>query len=151
MRAMPPTDEPTQGKTLDDVVAEIGLYPAEAYEFVQQGLSFTVNQIHGELTDPEINRHITGPQLCEGLREFALLQWGMLARTVLRRWNITSTMDFGRIVFALVDNNDFGRIVFALVDNNFLQKQEGDSVEDFRNVFDFRSAFEAEYRIESKP
>jgi uncharacterized repeat protein (TIGR04138 family) len=134
---MPPTDEPTHGKTLDDVVAEIGLYPAEAYEFVQQGLSFTVNQVHGEVTDPETNRHITGPQLCEGLREFALLQWGMLARTVLRRWNITSTMDFGRIVFALVENG-------------FLQKQEGDSVEDFRNVFDFRAAFEADYRIESK-
>ena len=43
---------------------------------------------------------------------------------------------------------DFGRIVFALVDNGWMQKTEDDTIEDFRDVFDFKSAFE-NYKIES--
>src|SRR3990170_512473 len=99
---MPPKDEAIPAKSLADVVEEIGAYPEDAYRFVQQGLSFTVERIHGKDPDPKTCRHITGRDLSEGLRDFALLQWGMLARTVLARWNITSTFDFGRIVFALV-------------------------------------------------
>ena len=59
-----------------------------------------------------------------------------LARTVLARWNIRRTYDFGRIVFAMVDNG-------------LMQKTEEDSIEDFRDVFDFKHAFgEHAYRIE---
>jgi uncharacterized repeat protein (TIGR04138 family) len=61
----------------------------------------------------------------------------MLARTVLERWNITSTLDFGRIVFSLVEYRH-------------MQTTEGDRIDDFRNVYDFRSAFESGYRIECK-
>jgi len=59
----------------------------------------------------------------------------LLARTVLSRWNVRRTVDFGRIVFALVDNG-------------YMQKTEDDTLEDFRDVFDFKSAFE-NYKIES--
>ena len=109
----------------------------------------TVNKIHGEMSPPAppseegedpaepVSRHVDGRQLCEGLREFALMNWGMLARTVLSRWNIRRTVDFGRIVFALVDNGH-------------MQKTEEDTIEDFRDVYDFRTAFEADYRIEQK-
>ena len=131
---MPAPEEP---KTLEKIVEEVGVYPIEAFDFVQRGLTYTVNKVHGPVSDPHANRHVSGQQLCHGLREFALAQWGLLARTVLRRWNITSTLDFGRIVYALVDN---GR----------LSTTEGDTVEDFRSVYDFPSAFESGYRIESK-
>jgi uncharacterized repeat protein (TIGR04138 family) len=139
---MPPTGKPTPQekqhdalqKTLQDVVDQLDEYPIDAFHFLQQGLSYSVEKFHGGVTDPSASRHISGQQLCEGLREFALLKWGMLARTVLRRWNITSTLDFGRIVFAMVDNG-------------LMQKTEEDSVEDFRAVFDFRQAFECTYRI----
>ncbi len=134
---MPPLDEFPE-KSLQEVVDEIGLYPVEAYDFIQRGLHHTVNQLHGESRDITASRHVSGQQLCEGLREFALMQWGLLAGTVLKRWNITST-------------HDFGRIVFALVDNGFMQKTDEDTIEDFRNVFDFNAAFEADYRIEAKP
>jgi uncharacterized repeat protein (TIGR04138 family) len=129
-------------RTLEQVVAEVGLYPVDAYEFVQQALSFTVQRIHGEeaeLADAKgggRSRHITGQDLCQGLREFALAQWGLLARSVLRRWNITCTLDFGRIVFALIEANQ-------------LQKTDEDSINDFRNVYDFKTAFETGYRIET--
>jgi uncharacterized repeat protein (TIGR04138 family) len=133
---MPPA-EPQPEKSLQEVVEEVGLYPMEAFEFVQQGLSFTVNKMHGEVRDPNKNRHVTGQDLCEGLRELALENWGLLARTVLGRWNIRKTLDFGRIVFALVDNG-------------YMQKTEDDGIEDFKDVYDFRTAFESDYRIETR-
>jgi uncharacterized repeat protein (TIGR04138 family) len=122
-------------KSLQEVVQEVGVYPVEAYVFVQQGLQYTVQKIHAEVIDPSVSRHVSGRDLCQGLREFALKQWGLMARTVLTRWNVTCTMDFGRIVFAMVEHD-------------LLQKTETDRVEDFRNVYDFAIAFERDFRIE---
>jgi len=132
---MPPAKPAQTFDSLQQLVDELDLYPIEAFHFVQQGLAFVVERIHGAAEKQDVARHVSGQQLCEGLRVFALKQWGMLARTVLRRWSITSTVDFGRIVFALVDSG-------------FMQKSEHDSLDDFRNVFEFRDAFEGEYRIE---
>lgn len=137
MKLMPPSKEPIKQKSLHQLARDLGTYPAEAYEFVQRGLSHTVQLVHGTAVDPDASRHVSGPQLCEGLREYALGQWGLLARTVLRQWNVTSTADFGRIVFALIEAGQ-------------MQKTDDDSLEDFRNVFDFRKAFESGYRIPCK-
>lgn len=134
---MPPQEsKPT--KSLEQIVEEVGLYPIEAYEFVQEGLQYTVQKIHAQMTDPKASRHVSGRALSSGLREFALMQWGLLARTVLRRWNIHTTQDFGRIVFALVANG-------------WMSKTDEDDITDFRNVFDFETAFHEGYRIECKP
>ena len=81
----------------------------------------------GSLPMPEI-RHVTGQQLCLGLREYAIERFGMLAPCVLRHWNISRTEDFGRIVYALIEA---GR----------LDKSADDSIEDFYAVFDFDEAF----------
>jgi uncharacterized repeat protein (TIGR04138 family) len=131
--------EESTTKTLQQIVDELGLYPVEAFHFVMQGLDFAARKIHGQPdpAKPQQTRHVCGQDLCEALRELALVQWGLLARTVLQRWNITATLDFGRIVFALIEG---GR----------MQKTESDSLDDFRNVFDFRTAFEGDYRIEHK-
>lgn len=128
-----PAKEPRPVKAIEQVVEQVGLYPIEAYEFVQQGLQYTVQAIHGEVKDKNANRHVNGRDLSEGLREYALLQWGRLARTVLRRWNITRT-------------DDFGRIVFALVESGYMTKTEEDSPEDFHNVYDF-ATLEEGYQI----
>src|SRR5215212_6409893 len=117
---MPSSEKPIQEKTVQQVIADVGLYPPDAYAFIQQGLSFTVQKLHGKLKDPKASRHVNGQDLCEGLRDLALAQWGRLARTVLRRWNVTSTLDFGRMVFALVDAG-------------LMQKTDEDTVDDFRN------------------
>lgn len=82
----------------------------------------------------KFNRHVSGEDLCWGLRDLALQRWGRLASTVLRRWGVFST-------------EDFGRMVFALVDHGLLQKQPEDSIDDFVDVFDFESAFDRSYRI----
>lgn len=134
---MPP-QESKPVKPLEQIVEEVGLYPIEAYEFVQEGLQYTVQKIHAQITDPKASRHVSGQELSAGLREFALMQWGLLARTVLRRWNIHTTQDFGRIVFSLVENG-------------WMSKTDEDDITDFRNVFDFETAFVEGYRIECKP
>jgi len=72
-----------------------------------------------------IDRHVTGADLCRTLRRLASDRWGLLARTVLASWNITRTLDFGRIVFEMVDK---GR----------LSKKPEDSLEDFDDVYDLR-------------
>jgi uncharacterized repeat protein (TIGR04138 family) len=149
---MPP-DGPT--KSLQEVADAVGLYPVDAYAFVQQGLTRAVHLVHGPEAEPrpagadaspkrrkptgdgEVSRHITGRDLCVGLRDEAWDRWGLLARTVLARWNVTSTLDFGRIVFALVEHQ-------------WLQKTDEDSIDDFRGVFDFRAALEADYRVTPK-
>lgn len=119
------------------VVEEVGDYALDAYLFVEQGIGYTVKAVHGERKSPEQDMHVTGQQLCQGLRDLAIERWGMLAGTVLRRWGITGTMDFGRIVFALVQNQ-------------LLSKTEQDSIDDFRDVFDFRTAFDGQYQIPAK-
>jgi uncharacterized repeat protein (TIGR04138 family) len=135
---MPPTEPLGSEKKLEDIVEEVGLYPIEAYEFVHHGLGYTVNKLHGNKKDPKASRHVSGRDLCEGLREYALAKWGLMARTVLTRWNVRKTYDFGRIVFAMVDNG-------------LMQKTEEDSIDDFRDVFDFTHAFgEQGYRIEMR-
>jgi uncharacterized repeat protein (TIGR04138 family) len=129
--------EPVAKKTIDQVIEEQGLYPHEAFEFVRRGLTYTVEHVHATLTDPEASRHVSGQQLCEGLRQFALLQWGFLARTVLKRWKILRTEDFGKIVFTLVESGE-------------MSSTDEDSIGDFRHVYDFAAAFDSAYRIETK-
>jgi uncharacterized repeat protein (TIGR04138 family) len=73
-------------------------------------------------------RHVDGRQLCEGLRDFAIRRFGLLAPTVLRHWNIHRT-------------DDFGRIVFSLIAGNKLKKTDEDRIEDFFGVYDFNRVF----------
>jgi uncharacterized repeat protein (TIGR04138 family) len=93
-----------------------------------------VQLIHGPGAKPRANRHVTGQDLCEGIRTYAQNQYGMLARSVLHHWNIESTLDFGRIVFALIEAGQ-------------MQKTDDDTIEDFRDVYDFKQVFELGYCI----
>src|SRR5690242_5502762 len=112
--------------SVEEVADAVGVYPVEAYAFVQEGLRYTVARLHGAGRPGKGKGHVSGQQLAEGLREFAQLQWGLMAAAVLARWNVTSTYDFGRIVFSLIEGS-------------ILHKTEEDHIEDFRNVYDFGS------------
>lgn len=104
-------------------------YPVDAFHFVRHGLDFTVRRQHEhpEMLD-EVERHVSGQLLCEGLRDFAIEHYGQLARLMLERWNIKRT-------------EDFGHIVFAMVESELMQATEEDSIRDFENGFDFAEAF----------
>jgi uncharacterized repeat protein (TIGR04138 family) len=113
-----------------------GPYPPEAYLFVREGLAHTVRMTFGEHatrrgineTAPE-NEHVTGQQLCLGLRDYAVDQYGLLAKTVLARWSIRTT-------------EDFGKIVFAMIDAGLMRKSDEDSLADFQNIYEFDEAFD---------
>ena len=103
------------------ILERAGSYPIEAFNFVRAGLRA------GGLGNPDTH-HVTGQQLCLGLRDYAILQYGMLAPAVLRHWNIVRT-------------EDFGRIVYAMIEGGVMSKTKDDSVDDFSSVYDFDEAF----------
>ena len=110
------------------LAARTGLYPAEAFQFVRDGLNRTSELVHGPGGPSEADRHVSGQQLCMGLRDYAIERYGMLALSVLSGWNVHRT-------------DDFGRIVFAMIDAGLFSKSQRDSLDDFRCVFDFQEAF----------
>ena len=117
-------------KKIEAVINKHDQYKFEAYSFVMAALHHTVSKL------PK-RRHITGKELLEGIREYALEQFGPLARTVLNYWGIRKT-------------EDFGHIVFALVEVGILRKQPEDKIEDFKDVYDFKEAFDKAYRIKDE-
>jgi uncharacterized repeat protein (TIGR04138 family) len=122
---------PQQTKEVDwkRATSKAGPYPIEAFNFVRDGLNYTVDRVHQEPCPvPPDSRHISGRQLSMGLRDYAIERFGMLAPEVLSYWHIRRT-------------EDFGRIVFAMIDLGLMSKTEDDTLEDFRGVYDFEEAF----------
>jgi uncharacterized repeat protein (TIGR04138 family) len=93
---------------------------------------FVLSALHAVMESLDRPRHISGRELAEGVRRLALDRFGPLARTVLQHWGIRQT-------------EDLGSIVFSLVDCGILMKQDEDSPDDFRGIFDFEEAFERNY------
>jgi uncharacterized repeat protein (TIGR04138 family) len=121
-------------------------YPLEAYIFVFEALHYAQNELGmgnesaSEVCDSEseedskLQRHVTGQELCQAIRQFALEQYGYMAKLVLGNWGLNSTGDFGEIVFNLIR---IGR----------MRKTPQDRREDFDDVYDFDCAFREEFRI----
>lgn len=107
-------------------------FPEVSYEFVREGLTHTVRGVHGEGDDAPRGRarHVTGQQLCEGLRRLALERYGQLAGLVLHKWGLRNTEDFGVIVYSMIDRGE-------------MRNSANDRFEDFRDAFDFQEAFAA--------
>jgi uncharacterized repeat protein (TIGR04138 family) len=97
-------------------------YKADAYEFVMQALWFTQKKLKQQAD-------VSGRELLEGIRDFALDQYGPMARAVLEHWGIKATADFGEVVFNMVDAGLMG-------------KTDRDSRDDFKSVYDFDRAFD---------
>ena len=115
-------------KSLNDIIREDGRYPTEAYAFLQESLAKAVKDVHGDKAGPGGQSHVTGRQLCEAARDLALERWGYMAKAVLAKWHIAKTIDFGNMVYLLIKHNQ-------------LRKTDEDSIEDFRDVYDFAQAF----------
>ncbi len=117
--------------TLHRIVEKDTRYPLEAYLFVLEALYFTRKKYKKE-------RHVTGQELCSGIKELALSRYGPMAKTVLEHWGIKKTIDFGNIVFNMVNEK-------------VLSKTEEDNIEDFQNVYDFDDVFVKQYRFGITP
>lgn len=125
-------------KSRDQVIRKDGRYPVDAFEFLAEGMTRAVKTVYGDKPPaPGANCHVTGKQVCLSLRELALERWGFLAKNVLTHWNIRTTLDFGQMVYLMINSG-------------FMHKTDEDSLEDFRNVFSFEEAFAAQDCFELK-
>jgi uncharacterized repeat protein (TIGR04138 family) len=114
-------------------------YHLNAYKFVYQALRFTQQNLKRGIPEGSESEeaHISGVELLEGIRAFALEQFGLMTRTVFRFWGIRGTGDFGRIVFELIDRGE-------------MSKTDRDQLSDFFDVYDFEDAFDRNYQVDAR-
>src|SRR5262245_24478060 len=113
-------------EVLESVVAKVPRYQRDWYIFLRDALDFTTKQ-QKKLKGVSV-RHVSGPELLDGVRQYALKEFGPMVMTVFDSWGIRSCEDIGHMVFNLIAAGVFG-------------KTEQDSIEDFKNVYDFEEAF----------
>jgi uncharacterized repeat protein (TIGR04138 family) len=121
-------------------------YPIEAYAFLFEALNYAQKVLEMGSESPSepagarheeeqaTERHVSGQELCEAIRRYALHQYGYMAKTVLNNWGIHSTSDFGEIVFNLIRVGQ-------------MRKTSTDQRKDFDDVYDFDTAFKQEFKI----
>ncbi len=97
-------------------------FDPHAYFFLKDALDFTLKRIADENSGQP--RHVTGPELLAGFRDFALEQFGPMASTLMKEWGLRKCQDVGDMVFHLIEEQVFG-------------KKESDTREDFSECFDF--------------
>lgn len=131
-------------RQLVELLKEDTRYTFDAYVFVFESLSYAQNELGmGEEAASEESetppadapeRHVTGQELCEAIRQFAMEQYGYMAKDVLASWGIHRTGDFGDIVFNLIRIGQ-------------MRKTPHDKREDFDDVYDFEAAFRQGFKI----
>jgi uncharacterized repeat protein (TIGR04138 family) len=121
-------------------------YKFEAYVFLFEALHYAQNVLQmgaesptetmapDEELQPGQEHHVTGQELCEAIRRFALHQYGYMAKTVLNSWGLHGTSDFGEIVFNLIRIGQ-------------MRKTPSDTLVDFDNIYDFDVAFKQQFKI----
>ena len=135
-------------QALEKIQQQDPRYPRDAYLFVREALDHTQKVVvkparegRGSPEDkqPESQpvRHVTGHQLLDGIRVYALEQFGPMVPTVFEEWGIHSCADFGEIVFNMVEIG-------------LLAKTEKDSREDFKDGYNFDDAFRKPFLPEGK-
>jgi uncharacterized repeat protein (TIGR04138 family) len=98
--------------------------PIDALFFLVDAPSFTRGMIRSR-------QHVTSVELCFGLREYALVLFDEdadEARAALKDWNIRSS-------------EDVGKIIFAMIKSGFILPSEGDNLKDFDSIFSLDTLF----------
>jgi uncharacterized repeat protein (TIGR04138 family) len=112
-------------QVIQDVVHKDQRYSLNAYHFVRDALDFTIKL---QKKNSAANRHVTGSELLDGIRQFTLHEFGPMSKFVLNEWGVATC-------------HDFGQIVFNLVQYGVLGKSDSDKVEDFSETYTFDEAF----------
>ncbi len=123
-------------KAMEEVIVADGRYPIEAFSLLHEGLNRAVQDKHGEKAGTT-GAHVSGADICHAIRALANERWGMMTKTVLKKWNIHETMDFGNMVYLMIEHD-------------FLRRTDEDSLEDFRDVYDFDTAFAPSEKFDLK-
>ena len=115
---------------LEKLEGLFGAYAPEAYSFVLRALDFTVAKLLKA-------RHVSGKELLGGIREYGIKEFGPMALSVFEHWGVRSTLDFGQIVFNLVESG-------------LLRKRDEDVIDDFKSVYDFKDAFSVKFEFQDE-
>ncbi|MGO8764100.1 MAG: Minf_1886 family protein [Limisphaerales bacterium] len=122
-------------EAIEQIMANDPRYTRDAYLFVREALDFTqklvVKDNKGQM------RHVSGQELLDGIRQFALQQFGPMTATVFEDWGVKKC-------------SDFGEIVFNMVEACLLAKTDKDSRVDFQHGYDFTDAFRKPFWPQSK-
>lgn len=111
---------------LETIVKVDPRYHRDGYIFLREALDYTQKMV-GKAKKGEIH-HVSGQELLEGIREYAISQFGPMTLTVLDEWGIRAC-------------EDFGEMVFNMVANNLLAKTDKDSRDDFKRGYSFEESF----------
>lgn len=110
--------------------------------FVRDALAYAAdsmelsNQYHhdSQLMESAEEHHLTGQELCESIREYAICQFGYMARIVLKNWGVEST-------------SGFGDLVYNMIDIGLMKKSPRDRRGHFDGVYDFEDVFDNQFQI----
>ncbi|RJP27975.1 MAG: hypothetical protein C4533_05720 [Candidatus Omnitrophota bacterium] len=108
-------------KLVEEICSADPRYKPESYEFVIHALHFTQKKL-------KESGHVSGRELLGGIKDYAIEQFGPLAKNVLNHWGILKT-------------DDFGNIVYNMIKKKMLSRRDEDSLEDFKKVYDFDVVF----------
>lgn len=121
-------------------------YKMESYRFINEALLYAQNVMKlGKESaaeppteiEPVGEKHVTGQDLSRAVKEFALDQYGLMARSVLNELGIKKT-------------DDIGRIVYNLIEIGLMKKTSDDRIEDFYNVFDLGAELDRDFAFLKK-
>ena len=113
-------------QVVEEILQRDKRYAQAAYRFVREALDHT-QKLLGRSGTAEIH-HVSGQELLEGIRAYALQQYGPMSLTVFHEWGVRGC-------------EDFGELVFNMVEARILKKTDRDTREDFKKGFDFFEAF----------
>ena len=122
-------------EAVDSILAKDQRFARDAYVFVREALDFTQKLVVKEARGTV--RHVSGQELLDGIRKFALDQFGPMVVTVFEEWGVKNC-------------RDFGEIVFNMVEIGLLAKTDKDTRDDFQNGYDFTDAFRKPFWPQSK-
>lgn len=109
-------------------------YAPEAYEFIRNAVNYTAAKLE---RDKLKNRHISGRELLKGVGEYAVQEFGPLAKDVLINWGIQ-------------DGLSVGNIVFNMIQEKLLSANDKDSIDDFSGNLDFDEIFSKKFAPDDK-
>ena len=128
-----------QQRAMVELLRQDQRFSYEAYQFVRESLRYAQrvmelpsHSAENENDEGQSDQHLTGQQLCQAIREFALDRYGSLSKMVLNSWGIHTTGDFGEIVYNLIRIRE-------------MRKSKSDRREDFDDQYDFEEAFQPRF------
>ena len=116
-------------EVIERILDKDSRFAPEAYVFISNAVQYTSSKL---MEQEEGRRHISGQELLDGIRDYAIGEFGPMAKTVFESWGVRNTLSIGYIVFNMVD--------FKL-----LNSSANDSINDFRNGYSFTEAFETPF------